>query len=38
MWQLRLSQLTGLLDMNNADLSAFSQRGGKILMFHGTSD
>jgi hypothetical protein len=37
-WQPRLSALTALLDMNDADLSAFYRRGGKILMVHGLSD
>jgi len=37
-WSARISELTGLQDANKADLSAFAQRGGKILMAHGTSD
>ncbi|MCR5863757.1 tannase/feruloyl esterase family alpha/beta hydrolase [Aquincola sp. J276] len=37
-WQARISELTGLQDINQADLSAFESRGGKILMAHGTSD
>ena len=37
-WWKRISTLTGLQDLNKADLSAFATRGGKILMAHGTSD
>lgn len=37
-WQDRISQLTGLQDVNKADLSAFRDKGGKILMAHGMSD
>jgi Tannase and feruloyl esterase len=37
-WWKRISELTGLQDVNKTDLSAFAARGGKILMAHGTSD
>ena len=36
--QARISQLTGLQDVNKTDLSAFNARGGKILMAHGMAD
>jgi Tannase and feruloyl esterase len=36
--QSRISQLTGLQDVNRTDLSAFNAKGGKILMAHGMSD
>jgi hypothetical protein len=36
--QARISQLTGLQDVNKTDLSAFNAKGGKILMAHGMSD
>jgi hypothetical protein len=37
-WRNRISELTALQDVNQADLSAFARRGGKILVAHGTSD
>lgn len=37
-WAVRISELTGLQDANQADLSAFASHGGKILMAHGTAD
>ena len=37
-WQQRISELTGLQDFNKIDLSAFANRGGKMLMAHGTAD
>ena len=37
-YQARISALTGLQDINQADLTAFRARGGKILMAHGMSD
>ncbi|ODV43744.1 feruloyl esterase [Cupriavidus sp. UYMMa02A] len=37
-WQDRISQLTGIQDVNKTDLSAFMNHGGKILMAHGMSD
>ncbi|WP_167525599.1 tannase/feruloyl esterase family alpha/beta hydrolase [Cupriavidus oxalaticus] len=37
-WQDRISQLAGLQDINKTDLSAFMNKGGKILMAHGMSD
>lgn len=36
--QGRISQLTGLQDVNKTDLSVFNAKGGKILMAHGMSD
>lgn len=37
-WTDRINQLTRLQDINSTDLSAFNQRGGKLLMAHGTAD
>jgi hypothetical protein len=37
-WAQRISELTGLQDANQADLSAFANHGGKILMAHGSAD
>ena len=37
-WQARILQLTGLQDTNKTDLSAFANKGGKILMAHGAHD
>jgi acetyl esterase/lipase len=37
-WQARISELTGLQDVNKADWQAFTARGGKVLMAHGTHD
>ncbi|WP_398500321.1 tannase/feruloyl esterase family alpha/beta hydrolase [Variovorax sp.] len=37
-WQARIAELTGLQDINQADLSAFAANGGKLLMAHGTAD
>lgn len=37
-WQARISQLTGIQDVNKTDLSAFAGKGGKILMAHGNGD
>lgn len=37
-WQDRISQLAGIQDVNKTDLSAFRNKGGKILMAHGMSD
>lgn len=37
-WAARISELTGLQDVNRADYSEFAARGGRILMAHGTSD
>lgn len=37
-WQQRISELTGLQDINKTDLSVFYMRGGKLLMAHGQSD
>ncbi|THJ34503.1 tannase/feruloyl esterase family alpha/beta hydrolase [Lampropedia aestuarii] len=37
-WTERINELTRLQDINSTDLTAFSQRGGKLLMAHGTAD
>lgn len=37
-WSDRIHQLTQLQDINSTNLSAFQQRGGKLLMAHGTAD
>ena len=37
-WQERIVQLTALQDTNKTDLSAFANKGGKILMAHGSHD
>jgi hypothetical protein len=37
-WQARISELTALQDVNQADMGAFAARGGRILMAHGTAD
>ena len=37
-WTDRINQLSKLQDINSTDLSAFNQRGGKLLMAHGTAD
>ena len=37
-WQGRIVQLTGLQDTNKTDLSAYANKGGKILMAHGSHD
>ncbi len=37
-WQARIVELTTLQDANATDLSAFQNRGGKILMAHGIHD
>ena len=37
-WQERIVQLTSLQDTNKTDLSAFANKGGKILMAHGAHD
>ncbi len=37
-WAARISELSGLQDATQADLSAFARRGGKLLMAHGTAD
>lgn len=37
-WKDRIDALTKLQDINSTDLSAFQQRGGKLLMAHGTAD
>ncbi len=37
-WQSRIVQLTALQDTNKTDLSAFANKGGKILMAHGAHD
>lgn len=37
-WQARVKQVSALHDATSVDLQAFTQRGGKILLMHGTSD
>ena len=37
-YQQRLVELSNLIDANNPDLSAFKNRGGKLLLMHGTVD
>ncbi len=37
-WQSRIVALTTLQDTNKTDLSAFANKGGKILMAHGSHD
>lgn len=37
-WQARLQQLSGWLDATTLNLTPFAQRGGKLLLIHGTSD
>lgn len=37
-YQARVVQLNGLQDVNETDLSAFRNKGGKILIAHGTAD
>lgn len=37
-WQARLTELATLLSFPSADLASFRQRGGKIIMLHGTAD
>lgn len=37
-WQARVQAVSALHDATSVDLHEFQQRGGKILMMHGTSD
>lgn len=37
-WQARIVELTGIQDANKTDLSPFLNKGGKILMAHGSHD
>ncbi|MGI4797213.1 MAG: tannase/feruloyl esterase family alpha/beta hydrolase [Janthinobacterium lividum] len=37
-WQARLDELAAMADLNDPDLSAFAQHGGKILIVHGMAD
>lgn len=37
-WEARISELTALQDANKTDLSAFADKGGKLLIAHGTAD
>ena len=37
-WAGRINQLAPDLDATNPDLTAFSARGGKMILFHGTAD
>ncbi|GGK00561.1 feruloyl esterase [Streptomyces camponoticapitis] len=37
-WLARISHLSGVQDLNNADLRPFARSGGKLLLIHGTAD
>lgn len=37
-WQARIQQLSAWLDATSLNLTPFAQRGGKVLLIHGTSD
>lgn len=37
-WQDRISELTALQDVNDADLAPFARAGGKLLLVHGAAD
>ncbi|MGV9229738.1 tannase/feruloyl esterase family alpha/beta hydrolase [Streptomyces nigra] len=37
-WLKRISELSKLQDMNDADLSPFARAGGKLLLLHGAAD
>lgn len=37
-WQSRISRLSVVQDVNDTDLSAFRQAGGRLLILHGTAD
>lgn len=37
-YQQRISRLTGLMDVNDPDLTPFADGGGKMLLVHGTAD
>ncbi|WP_425839301.1 tannase/feruloyl esterase family alpha/beta hydrolase [Streptomyces fractus] len=37
-WKARISELAGMQDVNDSDLSAFAKAGGKLLLLHGTAD
>ncbi|MDQ0383160.1 tannase/feruloyl esterase family alpha/beta hydrolase [Amycolatopsis thermophila] len=37
-WRDRISELTALQDVNDADLRPFARAGGKLLLLHGSAD
>lgn len=37
-WRKRINELTRMQDINQTDLSAFADRGGKLLIAHGNAD
>lgn len=37
-WQARISELTALQDVNDADLRPFARAGGKLILIHGAAD
>ncbi|WP_353953313.1 tannase/feruloyl esterase family alpha/beta hydrolase [Knoellia sp. S7-12] len=37
-WKHRVSELSGLQDVNDADLRPFARAGGKLLILHGAAD
>lgn len=37
-WQRRISELTALQDVNDADLRPFARSGGRLIMVHGAAD
>ncbi len=37
-WQRRISELTALQDINDADLRPFARAGGRLILIHGAAD
>ncbi len=37
-WQRRISELTALQDVNDADLRPFARAGGRLILIHGAAD